>query len=242
MNQMLRPAIVYAVDIPDAWYQCLNQILEEGYRFDVQQGSFAGTDYRIQFLMAVIHITNPYQEPYDLMTPKIPPALGIPDPVDLGYIEEYVPKLMEDHIEENEQYTYGSRIKRQMEAIIKLLRKTPHTNQAILQVAQPSDVKLDDPPCLRHIGLQVINGKLFCFPDFRSWDLWGGFPANLAGIAVLHKHISDSIEIPMGGMVATSKGLHIYGKAEEIARIRTYKDKDTSIAVDAVAFREFPGE
>jgi len=109
-----------------------------------------------------------------------------------------MPYLMTDAKKPEEYYTYGSRISWQLKIIVELLRKTPNTNQAVLQVAQPEDIHLGDPPCLRHIHLKVVESRLHIFPYFRSWDLWGGFPANLAGIAVLHKYLADEIGIKQG--------------------------------------------
>lgn len=210
-----------ATDIPDAWFQCVYAAVEKGRRYEIQHGSFAGSQIRLELDFVVVVIRHPYTEPYDLMLPEIPAHLGIPNPVEKGYIEQYLPYLMTASIMEGEQYTYGSRIFNQVELFVRLLKKTPNTNQAILQVARPSDCTLDDPPCLRHIDMRVKDGMLIFYPYFRSWDLWAGFPANLAGIAVLQKFMADEIGVSVGPMCASSKGLHIYGYVEELARLRT---------------------
>jgi len=214
---------IRAVDIPDAWFQAVSKILKEGFKYEIQQGSFVGQT-RLEFHHIRIVINSPYREPYDLMLPDVPPGLGIPNPVERGYVEQYIPFLMTDHIEPGEQYTYGSRIYPQITKFIDLLKKTPNTNQAILQIGSPDDYKLEDPPCLRHIDMRIFDGKLIFYPDYRSWDLWAGFPANLAGIAVLQKDMADQIGVDPGPICAVSKGLHIYGYAEEMAKIRCYVD------------------
>jgi thymidylate synthase len=157
------------------------------------------------------------------MLPQIPIHLNIPNPVANGYVEQYLPYLMTDHIEPTEQYTYGSRIYPQIPYWIEVLKKTPNTNQAVLQVARHDDYQLEDPPCLRHIDMRIKNNTLIFYPYFRSWDLWGGFPANLAGIAVLQKSMADEIGVEAGPILASSKGLHIYGYVEELAKLRTGK-------------------
>jgi len=91
-------------------------------------------------------------------------------------------------------------------------------NQLILQVGSPSDLVLRDPPCLRHIDTRIQDGKLHFFPYFRSWDLWGGFPANLAGIQLLKEYMASCIGVEDGKIVASSKGLHIYDYAFDIAK------------------------
>ena len=68
--------------------------------------------------------------------------------------------------------------------------------------------------------MRIKDGKLIFYPYFRSNDLWGGFPANLAGIAVLQKYMADAIGVEMGPMVYSSKGLHIYGYVELLAKLR----------------------
>lgn len=214
---------VNAIDIPDAWFQSLYHILDYGNKYENQLGSFEG-ESRLEFDFALINIKNAYNSNYDKMRPKIPPQMTLPDPVEPGYIEQYVPYIMSDHKELNEDYTYGSRIAKQIDYWIDQLSKTPKTNQAILQVAKPEDFKLDDPPCLRHIDMRVANNKLHFFPYFRSWDLWSGLPANLAGIAVLQDYMASSIGLDVGETVASSKGLHIYGYVEELAKIRTNKE------------------
>jgi thymidylate synthase len=108
----------------------------------------------------------------------------------------------------------------QIEHIIWTYKNKGHrNNQMVLQVAQPSDCLLIDPPCLRHIDTRIQDGKLHFFPYFRSWDLWGGFPANLAGIVHLQEYMASEIGVEVGEMIASSKGLHIYKYVWELAEI-----------------------
>jgi thymidylate synthase len=213
---------IEARDIPDAWFQCLLNVQKYGFKYPVEQGSFIGT-IRLELDWITVYIKYPYAEPYDLMLPRIPLQYGIPNPVAYGYVEQYLPYLMTDTIEKGEDYTYGSRIWPQVPHFIELLKKTPNTNQAILQVARPEDSMLNDPPCLRHIDIRIRDKETLVFyPYFRSWDLWGGFPANLAAIAVLHKYMADEIGIQQGPIIAASKGLHFYGYVENLAKVVTY--------------------
>ena len=93
-------------------------------------------------------------------------------------------------------------------------------NQMVLQVAHPTDMTLVDPPCLRHIDTRIQDDALNFFVYFRSWDLWGGLPANLAGIQNLKEYMAEAIGVKDGEMVVESKGLHLYGYAEELANLR----------------------
>jgi len=233
---------IEASTVPDAWFQCISRVIDKGFKYKIQHGSYVGQT-RLEFDFVTIYIKYPYAEPYDQMLPEIPAHLGIPNPVESGYIEQYLPYLMTGEKKEGEDYTYGQRITNyhtgflndhgnQIELWINVLKKTPSTNQAILQIAQPNDCLLIDPPCLRHVDMRIkrmygslgaYDDFLIFYPYFRSWDLWGGFPANLAGIAVLQKYMADEIGVLPGPIVASSKGLHIYGYVEELAKLRTGK-------------------
>ena len=213
---------IHAVDIQDAWFQCIAAILDRGFKYEIQHGSYVGQT-RLEFDQITVLITKPYQEPYDQMLPQIPASYNIPNPVSEGYVEQYLPYLLTDSIEPGEQYTYGSRMFKQIQHFIEVFKTTPNTNQAILQVGQPTDCDLEDPPCLRHIDMRIKDGELIFYPYFRSWDLWGGFPANLAGIAVLQKMMADEIGVKSGAICASGKGLHIYGYVEELAKLRCGK-------------------
>ena len=101
-------------------------------------------------------------------------------------------------------------------------------NQMVLQVAHPTDMLLQDPPCLRHIDtrIQQVNGKmaLHFMPYFRSWDGWGGLPANLGGIQLLKEYCATEIGVEDGEIIATSKGLHIYDYSFDLAKCLRMRD------------------
>ena len=112
----------------------------------------------------------------------------------------------------------------QIEWIIRTYKQFgERNNQMVLQVAHPSDITLVDPPCLRSIDTRVQGGKLHFFVYFRSWDLWGGLPANLAGIQNLKEYMANEIGVEDGEMIVESKGLHLYGYAEDLAKLRCLK-------------------
>ncbi len=112
----------------------------------------------------------------------------------------------------------------QIEWIIDTYKRYGHrNNQMVLQIAHPSDLTLLDPPCLRSIDTRIQDGKLHFFVYFRSWDLWGGLPANLAGIQNLKEYMAAEIGVEDGEMIVESKGLHLYGYAEDLAKLRCLK-------------------
>jgi len=237
----LHIATIRATTIPDAWFQCIWELVDNGFSYEIQHGSFVG-DRRLELDFVTIYITHPQTRPLE---PDIPAHYGIPNPVEAGYIEQYLPYLMTDAREPGEEYTYGERINsgsviemaegedrtgmkqvtrvNQVEHFIEVLKKTPGTNQAILQVGQPSDCLLPDPPCLRHVDMRIKEDKLIFYPYFRSWDLWGGFPANLGGLVYLQEYMAGEIGVEPGPFICSSKGLHLYKYVWELAEIRTGK-------------------
>ena len=244
---MLNPIHIKATSLSDAWFQTLYKCVEQGQEFIIDRGSFEGQK-RLEFDFVTIQITHPDTIP---LLPKVNPLLGFPDPVEEGYLDDYLPYLMTGEEKEGEAYTYGQRICatpiekygymlsnkliiddiydvlstteedhiiNQMDCMIWTYKNKGHrNNQMIIQVGEPTDMMLKDPPCLRHIDTRIQDGKLHFFPYFRSWDLWGGFPANLAAIEMMKQYCSSEIGVENGEIVASSKGLHLYSYVWEMA-------------------------
>ena len=87
-----------------------------------------------------------------------------------------------------------------------------------MAVGDSQSIYLADPPCLRMIDTRVREGRLNFIVYFRSWDLWAGFPSNLAAIQLLKEYIAGEIGVEDGELVAMSKGLHLYEYAWELAK------------------------
>ena len=213
-----------ATTLPDAWFQALWHILKDGVtEYKIDQGSYAG-QVRREFDYITIHIHYPGVKPH---IPDMPPGLGIPPPTTQEYVDEYAASyLMSGTKQDNEQYTYGERLLISMDKVIERYQKYGFgTNQLIMQVGQPSDIDLEDPPCLRHIDTRIRDNKLHFIIYFRSWDLWGGFPSNLAGFQQVKEYMAGQIGVEDGEMIVSSKGLHLYGYAKDLAKIRTGLDE-----------------
>jgi len=113
----------------------------------------------------------------------------------------------------------------QIELLISTYKKYgERNNQMVFQVAHPTDMLLQDPPCLRQIDTRIQDGKLHFYPYFRSWDLWGGFPANLGGIQLLKEYVAGEIGVEDGDIIATSKGLHIYDYSFDLVKCLRMRD------------------
>jgi thymidylate synthase len=247
MNQKektkLDPVYIEAFDLDDAWFKCLSAILDRGYVYTIDRGSYAGQK-RLEFDFVTVRVENPEHQ----IIPLIPEGSGIPAPTDMEYIQQYLHYLLTSCKTETEDYTYGERLVdpkakiatdvdgktmlrnmplecNQIQEVINIYKHQGFgTNQAVMEIGMPSDIKLADPPCLRIIDTRVRYGKLHFFLYFRSWDLWGGFPSNLGGLELVKQYMAEEIGVGNGEIVACSKGLHLYEYAWELAKQRTHKD------------------
>jgi thymidylate synthase len=68
------------------------------------------------------------------------------------------------------------------------------------------------------IDTRVLDGRLNFIVYFRSWDLWAGFPSNLAAIQLLKEYMAGEIGVEDGEILAMSKGLHLYEYAWDLAK------------------------
>ena len=202
-----------ARDLPEAWFLCLRSALMEGYEYVVERGSYEGTK-RKELDLAVVQVRYPERLP---LIPSTPP--GIPSPTDMEYVQDYMRYLMTDHKEDKEQYTYGEDLAPQIPKVIEMYKKDGlETNQAFMAVGDRYSIDLPDPQCLRGVDTRVRYGALHFIVYFRSWDLWGGFPPNLAGLQLVKDYMAAEIGVQDGELIAISKGLHLYEYAWDLAK------------------------
>jgi thymidylate synthase len=207
-------SLIEARDLSEGWFLALRRILAEGREYKIERGSYAG-ERRKELDFVVIQIKCPGTRP---LTPDVPQ--GVPPPTTMDYIESYLPYLMTAHRAEGEQYTYGQYLERQIAEVIKMYREDGYnTNQAFMAVGDAQSIFLSDPPCLRAIDTRIRDGRLNFVTYFRSWDLWAGFPSNLAAIQLLKEYMASEIGVEDGEIIASSKGLHLYEYSWELAKV-----------------------
>jgi len=245
---VLNPVLIRGKTISDAWHQCLYKITDENWQeyareYDIDRGSFEKQHSRREFDHITVHIEYPGTRP---LIPIIDVA-GIPPPTDQERIDKYMPYLLTGEKEPNEDYTYGERLNtpifrlydgknvreietgiNPLEEVISIYKSGAYnTNQATLEIGMPTDITLNDPPCLRLIDTRIKYNKLNFILYFRSWDLWGGFPENLAGLQTVKEYMVQSIGngLKDGEIIANSKGLHLYNYQFEYADAVTHRVK-----------------
>lgn len=207
-------SVIEARDLSEAWFLCLRKTLAEGHEYKIERGSYAG-QHRKELDFVVVQVRNPGTRS---LIPDVPQ--GVPPPTSMEYIESYLPYLMTAHKGEGEQYTYGQYLETQIAEVIKMYKEDGHnTNQAFMAVGDSQSIFLPDPPCLRGIDTRIRDNRLHFIVYFRSWDLWAGFPSNLAAIQLLKEYVASEIGVDDGEIIASSKGLHLYEYAWEQAKI-----------------------
>lgn len=242
--QYLKPVFINAFSLSDAWFQTIFKCVDVGKTFTIDKGSFEGQK-RLEFDHLTVHIKRPWETPLlPKVNPQLgfpdPVKEGYLDDY-LPYLmtgEEkkgeaytYGQRIVKERFKSENHDLYIENYKDhinflpnfgyfldQMELLIWTYKNRGYrNNQMILQVGKPTDMLLVDPPCLRHIDTRIQNDTLYFFPYFRSWDLFGGFPANLAAIEMMKQYIAKKIGVQNGGMIVSSKGAHIYDYVFEIA-------------------------
>jgi len=206
-------ATIEARDLPEAWFLCLRKTLTQGREYNIDRGSNVGHK-RKELDFIVLQVQHPNIRP---LIPDVPP--GVPPPSSIDYVEGYLQYLITSFKADTEQYTYGEDLESQIPEIIRIYQADGHnTNQGFMAVGSRESIKLPDPPCLRGIDTRVMDGKLHFILYFRSWDLWAGFPSNLAGIQMLKEYVANEIGVEDGELIALSKGLHLYDYTWDLAR------------------------
>ncbi|MFH1639811.1 MAG: thymidylate synthase, partial [Chloroflexota bacterium] len=103
---------ITARDLSEAWFLSLCEVLDSGYVYKIDRGSYVGQQRR-ELEFAVIQVKHPGTRP---IIPDVPP--GVPPPSTMKYIEDYLPYLMTAHKAEGEQYTYGQYLEKQIAEVI----------------------------------------------------------------------------------------------------------------------------
>lgn len=100
----------------------------------------------------------------------------------------------------------------------------PESNSAY-DIPYKTEMERHTSPCLRLIDTKItyhpeeedehLRYRLNFYVYFRSQDLWGGWPTNYGGIALLLEEMAYRIGILPGVIKFGSKGLHVYGHTIE---------------------------
>jgi thymidylate synthase len=217
---------ITAFDLPDAWYQVLKRIWEDGENFTVKYGSETTDTKKLDVTLEILH-------------PENKPLVHEKAPCDMRYVMNYFMEyLWFGEKKPDETYTYSSRLRSPVDQIDEAIKRYVDElfdRQVTMVVRLPEDIhkqirsKRHEPPCLTvldtEIGRDAENKKLrFVLTGYwRSWDAYAALPANLAGLQMFsetfvkelnakgrEKHMVRWEEVCTGKMIMHSKNCHIY--------------------------------
>lgn len=225
--------------------------------YEIDKGSYVGQK-RLEYDYVLVQIDRPFERPLIPEIPpmlNIPAPVESQEYVD-DYFAKY---LMGTTLEPNETYIYGTWLAPGVERVIEQLKGAPGNNQAVVSIGgwavddyitgdEGKTVRIQhygcvdtdnfidpatqqrDPACLRMVDFRYDqDNTLHMIVYFRSWDLWNGFPANLAGLQLVNEYVAQAIGAKPGKMIASSKGLHIYDHAIDVAAQRLGMDNASTM-------------
>jgi len=237
----LKHVKVTAFDLPDAWYQVLKRIWEEGEHFTVKYGSETTDTKKSDVTLEVLH-------------PENKPLVHEKAPCDMRYVTNYFMEyLWFGEKRPDETYTYSSRLRSPIDQIEEAINRYVaelFDRQVTLVIREPTDIykeisgRKHEPPCLTILDTEITrdegDGKLkFILTGYwRSWDAYAALPANLAGLQLFSEAFVKELNakgintrkdrwelVYTGKMIMHSKNCHIYQRqfplVEELLRTKT---------------------
>lgn len=233
---------ITAFDLPDAWYQVLSRIWEEGETFVVRYGSEVTETKKLDVTL-------------DIARPENRPLVHEKAPCDMKYVTSYFMEyLWFGEKKPDETYTYSSRLRKPVDQIKKAIDRYVDElfdRQITLVIRKPEDIykklegKPHEPPCLTILDTEIVRNerdkklKFNLYGYFRSWDAYAALSANLAGLQLFSeefvkqlnlkgtmKHGKSWQPVQTGKMVMHSKNCHVYQRqyslVEELLKVKRH--------------------
>lgn len=176
---------------------------------------------------------------HPLAEPRIS-KLGIHTPESLQqYVREMVCGIMDFEVERgNWEYTYHQRMQNQIEAVIQELKRNPYSRRAVIRVAEPNDILMNDPPCLQLIQYQLRDNCLDCTVYFRSNDLWEATFMNAFALIEIQQLIASELNVLVGTYRHIAENAHIYKK--DFEAFKSFVNKYSNLAItDPIGYELF---
>jgi len=218
--------VVEDENVAETWLKAIHLIRSTGKMTD----SAYSKRQELINLTSVIH-----SEPEDL---HFEPFM----PVTREYMTEYLKSFLDHEVPDGTAYTYGSRMAgwhysgplrpKSLEEVkmthvdqiadncYRLLCDPDSTRCVVDLWKLPEDIYNNNPPCLNHIWLRVVDEQLILVATFRSHDIYSAFPSNVMGLRKLQQAIVDSLSkgsisrqpliVDPGPIVVNSLSAHIY--------------------------------
>ena len=146
-----------------------------------------------------------------LAEPRIS-KMFIGDPRSLEqYRQEMLDGILDFEVEKgNWDYTYHSRMEKQIPWVIDDLKRSTESRRAVVLVRTEYDMTTDAPSCLQHLQYFIRGGALHCKSLFRSNDSTKATYMNAFALILLQKRIADELGLPVGTYTHRANSFHVY--------------------------------
>lgn len=113
----------------------------------------------------------------------------------------------------------GIRTTDQLRFIVDKFKQDITTREAVITIHDPiaddfnnGEILITkDTPCTRSIHFMVVGGKMNCYVDMRSNDLFWGFSAvNVFNFTLMQEYVAAMVGVPVGAYFHKVDNLHIY--------------------------------
>lgn len=115
----------------------------------------------------------------------------------------------------------------QLKFVIDKFKQDPTTREAVITIHDPiaddfngkEILRTKDTPCTRSIHFMIVNGRMNCYVDMRSNDLFWGFSAvNVFNFTLMQEYVAAMVGVPVGEYYHKVDNLHIYEGSLPMAR------------------------
>lgn len=146
----------------------------------------------------------------------------------LRFISYYIPDYKGDSDDGRTIYgAYGPRMfamrgHDQIEAVLQLLRATPNSRRAVVQLFNAEDIagkkRRKEVPCTCSWQFLVRDGRLQMVSCMRSNDAYLGLSHDLFAFTMIQEIIARALNLKLGSYTHLVGSLHLYDKHREIAQ------------------------
>lgn len=136
---------------------------------------------------------------------------------DTNFIAYYLPRRQDDDEDGRIHGGYGPRLfggtgPNQVQYVIDLLRGSPDSRKAVVQIFDQSDVAQPhrDVPCTSTLQFLVRNDELRMIVNMRSNDAYLGLPHDIFAFTMLQEMVARDLDLGLGAYVHHAASLHVY--------------------------------
>jgi len=209
----MESVLIKAPTIRSAWEQLLNKIYANG---EIHQPDYKTKTRRVH---ATIHIKDVDN---DQVSPFTPFGDNLIKKYKEELTEEYADWYMSlpeddkrkfDYCYAKQLFRYGEAAYNTLKENVRNLRPGSRRHVGVLWENEVHIPKYEDQPCWIAYKVELINEKqIRLYIVYRSWDAFGGFPANIPAIVEGFKKVieEEGFDYEIESLIATGWDTHVY--------------------------------